>query len=1159
MDARLETIQLAKGPLTILILGIVLSVLSPHSLAEPPLRISEFCASNIDSLADHEGDFPDWIELENTSDRSVELRAFCLTDDPTQPIKYQLPRYSLGPGDRIIIFASGKRVERVRPPYHAPFKLSSKGEYLALTEHATQTVLTEFTPNFPRQIPGVSYGLPSSPSSPPTFGFLSTPTPGQPNAGLREERRAPTLRFSKSRGLYQTPIEIELSSDSNDAVIYYTQDGSTPSARKGSRYTQAITIDRTQVVRAVAIQDDLSSPVIAHSYLFPHQVADQKQPPGFPSQWGTLPADYAMDPRLTNDERYRDQLTPALFSLPTLSLATELENLFDSNRGIYANPGEQGRDWERPVSMEWIPGTGESHQIHAGLRIQGGWFRGAEVTRKHSLRLLFKRRYGPARLKLDVFNEFGAADEFETLVLRAGANDGYSWAEARGTEQFIRDEFGRRLVLAMGWPAPRGRFVHLYLNGCYWGLYNLCERPNEDFSSTYLGGSPEDWDAINTGVAKHGTLDAWSNFKLTASRLSERAGYFALQGKNPSGMPQRRLPAVLNTAQYADYLIANMWLGNADWPDKNFWLASYRGSPPKPIQFYPWDMEIIMGNSRTRSPLNYQAPHEQAVRSGATELHYWLREFPEYRMDFADRVQKHLRQDGALTQAELRKRYLALSEQIAPAVIAEAARWGDDQTASPGTPADWFKERNWILDEYLLQRGAIVIDQLRQATLFPRVLTPVVSPTDRTLAPNEPLQLTSPETDLYYTLDGVDPRLPGGAINPAAIKATMDRSYPIYPMSTLIGLGSIWQYSTIQDLSLSPWHPNNLSDTQAWKVGFAPLGTDKGKAQTTMARTPQTPQSKQVAPFLLRKRFGYPHHSPFSKLELSLETGDAAAVFLNGQVIYRSSDSPHRSSPHPYSSRSKESVETLTVSLPPHGLLQPGSNEIVVFLFQRNDSDRAVHFDLSLVGVAMAGKNQTRLASVRPKTHGILKARAQTNGSWSALLEHPFTIDAPQARANDVVISAIAFHPAGAQTDSERAISRDARDFEFIEIMNRSDRSIDLSGAIIDGGIEFKFPQQSILSSGQRWIIPRSQVAFRARHGNNDSVVGEFSGRLNNKGESLSLKNGDGSIIDTVSFSTDASWPIANSEPGYRLQRILLPSLTVGTTPESWERQHEQR
>ena len=315
--------------------------------------------------------------------------------------------------------------------------------------------------------------------------------------------------------------------------------------------------------------------------------------------------------------------------------------------------------------MEWIQedGTGR-FQVNCGLRIQGGYFRDRNVTQKHSLRLLFKDGYGPGTLREDLFHEFGAAREFDTLVLRAGANDGYAWDAARDTEQFLRDEFGRRCLLAMGQPSVRGRFVHLYLNGLYWGLYNLTERPAEDFSATYLGGAAEDWDAVNSGEVKSGSLEAWNAFLAGVRAVTTLADYQRLKGLDPDGRRNEAFPEYLDGPNYMDYMLVNIWGGNWDWPNKNFWFGRHRGGRAGGFKFYLWDFENTMGNNRDRSPLNMVAPRAGITGSWVGEPHDRLRRFSEYRLEFADRVQRHCFGDGALTPASLIARYRDLADRV---------------------------------------------------------------------------------------------------------------------------------------------------------------------------------------------------------------------------------------------------------------------------------------------------------------------------------------------------------------------------------------------------------------------------------------------------------------------------------------------------------------
>ncbi|MDZ7262755.1 MAG: chitobiase/beta-hexosaminidase C-terminal domain-containing protein, partial [candidate division KSB1 bacterium] len=282
------------------------------------------------------------------------------------------------------------------------------------------------------------------------------------------------LQFNPEHGFYNQRINVSITANAQNARIYYTLDGRLPelTASQGTfLYEGPIVINKTSCIRAMAIlPDGLRSDVITQTYIFIDDVVQQDYQAtinaGFPQRWGTVTPDYGMDPDIVNHPQYGPLLKSALLSLPTMSIVMNIDDLFGSN-GIYTNPEQHGVAWERPGSVELIfPDNSQGFQVNCGIRIQGGWFRQHSGTKKHSFRLLFKSQYGPSKLSYPLFGE-NATDRFDTIVLRAGANDGYAWRDARFTEQYTRDEFGRRLQLATGNAAAHGMFVHLYLNGIY--------------------------------------------------------------------------------------------------------------------------------------------------------------------------------------------------------------------------------------------------------------------------------------------------------------------------------------------------------------------------------------------------------------------------------------------------------------------------------------------------------------------------------------------------------------------------------------------------------------------------------------------------------------------------------------------------------------------
>jgi hypothetical protein len=607
--------------------------------------------------------------------------------------------------------------------------------------------------------------------------YFATPTPAAANGGGALGLVADT-KFSVDRGFYDAPFSLSITSATAGAEIRFTTNGEMPSAVSGTLYTGPIPINKTTAVRAIATKPGwLPSDVDTHTYVFLTNVLTQSSSSatsrGFPGTWPGTTADYAMDSTVVNANLA--QMTPALRSLPSVFITSSISNLFDATSGIYTHPLSTGVAWERAVSVEMVDTNGLTEfQENAGLRIQGGiYFRDFSMTQKKSFRVLFKSAYGTGKLHHDLFHEPGAAEEFDGFVLRAGANDGYAWGGAGTTVQFLRDEFGRRLNLALGHPTGHGLFVHLYLNGLYWGLYNLVERPNEDFSATYLGGDAADWDACAAGDYKNGGTAAatrWNNFTAQANAVTTYAGYQALQGNNADGSRNPALPRYFDPANYQDYMIVNIWGGNWDWPNKNFWFGYHTNGTG--YQFYMWDFENTMGNSRDRSPLTMVSPRPEIANQWVGVPHYHLKNYAEYQVEFADRVQRYFFNDGLLTPSVLTNRYLELANTVQPAIVAESARWGDDNHTPAYGLNEWLAERDWIVNTYLPQRSAIVLNQFRGSALFPALGAPAFNQWGGAVDAgfNLVIMHTNAAGSIFYTLDGSDPRQPGtGAVGAGAL------------------------------------------------------------------------------------------------------------------------------------------------------------------------------------------------------------------------------------------------------------------------------------------------------------------------------------------------------------------------------------------------------
>jgi CotH protein/chitobiase/beta-hexosaminidase-like protein/lamin tail-like protein/Fn3 domain-containing protein len=764
---------LPTGPGSKMLFWAVMSFVMPGgvSLAQAQnVVINEFLAVNDGGLADSDGEFPDWIEIHNREASPVSLLNWSLTDDPAQLQRWRFPAVNIPASGYLVVFASGKN--RMSGQFHTNFKLDGDGEFLALVKPDGVTVASQFTPRFPNQRRNISYGVGADAG----LHYLRTPSPGAANGSNYVEFVADT-KFSVDRGFYGGPVSVVITTATASATIYYTTNGSAPSPTNGFIYTAPVLIGRTTVLKAAALKSGFEpSNVDTHTYLFLSDVVQQDFQKvverGFPTNWGATAADYGLDPEVVGPAdlyggKYRSSLSNDLRSLPSVCLGLPVEEMFGAN-GIYTRSDQMGDAWERPVSFEVLyPDGRKSVKATAGVRIQGGFFRLNFVTLKHSFRIAFRERYGPGKLKEPLIGP-KAADEFDTLVLRAGANDAYSWQPAAGQPLYVRDSFIRQTMLDMNAPAARDFFVHLYINGVYWGLYDLTERPDAAFAESYFGGVEEDWDALNDNGVSNGSNAAWTNLlSLCSQGLANDAAYQRVQGNNPDGTRNAAYPNYLDVDNVIDYLIALFYGGTRDWPAKNYWLLRHQTNNTG-FKYMAWDMEMCLGLFLTNVTINTTTfTNDVAAPYGAARAN------AEFRLRFADRAHKHLFNGGALyvdpaqpqwdpahpERNRAAARLAGLAAQIDGAMVAESARWGDQHVAVPYTRDEhWRVERNWLLSQWIPNRWSNVIEQFRAAGLYPNVVAPGFSQHGGAIAPGFQLAIAVPAGSIYYTVNGGDPR-----------------------------------------------------------------------------------------------------------------------------------------------------------------------------------------------------------------------------------------------------------------------------------------------------------------------------------------------------------------------------------------------------------------
>jgi hypothetical protein len=711
--------------------------------------LSELMARNANTFADTDGEYKDWFEVWNKSSSSINLGGYYVTDDPADLTKWRIPSTTIAAGAYLVIFASRKNRAVSGRELHTNFTCDGDGEYLALVRSDGRTIASSFF--FPAQRTGYSYGLSGS-----SMLFFPSPTPrAANNSGLPSFVGATTILGK--RGFYTASVNVSITCATAGANIRYTLNGSKPTSTTGFAYTGPIKVSTTTILRAAGFKSGLGpSPTDSRTFLFVDDVIRQPdRPSGYPRYWGSRTGDYGMDPEIVLASAYKQTVKQGLQSVPMISVTIPIADLFGT-RGLYLNTRSTGPKWEREVSAEFYdPVTGAEFQLNAGLRVQGGASRNPNSSPKHSLSLRFRDSYN-GDLKFELFPGSRVA-RFDSVHLRAMYNNSWiHWSSSqrrRGT--MIRDQWMRDSLIDMGQhDAGEGRFVCLFLNGMFWGVYNLQERAEAAHYAAWHGGDSIDYDARNGSEFVDGTTTAWN-----AMRNAVIAGNW----------PTIRKTLALDN--YIDFLIINRFGGNSDLKTSGNWRAAGGGPGAAPWRFYSWDGERVLesvnrnGVSPTPDPpglVNYLARNADFV------------------VRFGDRIHRHFFNSGALTSKQTAARFSRRIVELDTAIVAESARWGDyrrDVHSYSNGPYElytrnshWLPETSRLTTTYFPKRTAIVLGQYRSLSLYPSTSAPIFSQHGGMVKSGFQLTISGTGGQIYYTSNGVDPRASGGGISTSAVR-----------------------------------------------------------------------------------------------------------------------------------------------------------------------------------------------------------------------------------------------------------------------------------------------------------------------------------------------------------------------------------------------------
>ncbi|HEY9061211.1 MAG TPA: CotH kinase family protein [Pseudobacteroides sp.] len=685
------------------------------------LFINEVMASNTATIRDGDADdakygaqggaYSDWIEIYNKSSEPIDLTNYTISDDGAS---WSFPQGVVPANGYLIVWASDKNKVAKDGQLHTNFKISSTGETITLKKpdgtvvDLVTTLSVSDDQSYQRKADGVAEMVVSAKATPKSANVFVEPV-----AVIEEPA------FSQNGGFYTGAFNLSLTTTETNSKIYYTKNGSdpVPGAEGTFEYTTSINIKsragEANVLSMIQnISGDKDTPWIA--------------PVGEVFKCTTIKATVVKSDgkksKVITHSYFVDPNIKTRYSLPVISLVTDKANLFDNSKGIYVNGNflNEGQEWERPIHMEFFEKDGTLGFSHdSGVRIHGGW------SRKYPQKTfrMYAEGYGDTdSFKYDIFPGLTKEangkklNSFKTILLRNAGND---WSSA-----MMRDEIMHKIVSHLDVETMAYRPSVVFLNGEYWGIYNIRERYDKHYLAShfnldkdkvaildYVSGSVEKLD-VQEGTPDDATafMTDITNY-LKSNSITQKATYEQIKTK-------------MDVSNFIDYNISEIFFGNTDWPNNNVSMWRYKTDdgkyhPEAPIgqdgrwRWFVKDMDFGLGlynKSVTHNTLNYATVE---FSEGGRSNYPWsvfllktLLQNTEFRNEFINRFADHI--NTTFDPVRVNQIVDEAKSAIEAAMPEHSNRWNIiKMTATRPTDATWTKNVEAI-KEYASSRPANV-------------------------------------------------------------------------------------------------------------------------------------------------------------------------------------------------------------------------------------------------------------------------------------------------------------------------------------------------------------------------------------------------------------------------------------------------------------------
>ncbi|MFC1508306.1 lamin tail domain-containing protein [Candidatus Omnitrophota bacterium] len=412
-------------------------VISFNATDASTLIINEIMSSNNSTLKDRDGDYPDWIEIHNYGESSIDLTGYGLSDDEDEPMRWVFPELTIEQGSYSIVFASGKD-KVTKYEIHANFKIKSSGEPLLISN--PEGILIDRAPSL-NISSDISLGRDTDNTE--HWLFFKEPTPSLANTTQGYSAAAAPVIMSLDGGFYDSDITVALSCDTPGVLIRYTLDGYDPD-ETSAVYDASLTVSETTVVKARAFAEgSLPGPVCVNTYFI-----------------GTG------------------------HSLPVISISSQnIEIVHKTRTGLDPQAGIP----EKPVCIEFFEPDGtRGFNIVAGLRLHGASRRFNSPPRSYAV--MARKSYGTDTINYPLFPD-SPITSFSSFLLRTAR-----------LNLIFRDPLINWAVKDIDLDNMAYRPAVLYLNGEYAGQINIREKQNEAYLASHHNIDPDNVDILEYSV-----------------------------------------------------------------------------------------------------------------------------------------------------------------------------------------------------------------------------------------------------------------------------------------------------------------------------------------------------------------------------------------------------------------------------------------------------------------------------------------------------------------------------------------------------------------------------------------------------------------------------------------------------------------------------------